>query len=90
MRIIHVKDTSLFILEDDVDGVAMQIRIVLGTTDLSYTPTLEKCKNLQISKVGVDMRIRRDTYLGKLIARKHNGLVKVITLRSVACPTLLV
>ena len=25
------------------------------------------------------MRIRRDLYLDKLIARKHNGMVKVVT-----------
>ena len=35
------------------------------------------CKNL--SQAGCYMEIRRDFYLDKLIKRKNNGLIKVIT-----------
>lgn len=52
---------------------------ISGMLDLPYNSTLEKCKDVQFFKVGADMKIRRDMYLKKLIARQHNGLVKVIT-----------
>lgn len=39
----------------------------------------EKCKILQKSFPGVVMEIKRDYYLNKLIQRRHNGLVKVIS-----------
>ena len=34
---------------------------------------------LQFSRIGAYMEIKRDFYLNQLIARKHNGLIKVIT-----------
>ena len=41
---------------------------------------IENCNQLQKSILGsVDMEIKRDFYLNKLIKRRHNGLVKVIT-----------
>lgn len=38
----------------------------------------EKRKNIQQEEAR-DMEIRRDIYLNKLISKKHNGLIKVVT-----------
>ena len=45
--------------------------------DIMEKKNATSCKNL--SHGGFEMEIRRDFYLDKLIKRKNNGLIKVIT-----------
>lgn len=44
---------------------------------MRYLCTDKKCDKTQF--LSVDMIIQRDTYLQKLIAKRHNGKIKIVT-----------
>ena len=47
---------------------------------LGYNSIEKIVRKTQLFSIGViELEIKRDYYLNKLIAKKHNGLIKVIT-----------
>ena len=55
-------------------------QVIDGHVRSQYTITEEKCRlGQKSSQEQIEMEIRRDLYLNRLINRKNNGLIKIVT-----------